>query len=255
MEKNAIKLAQMLELDTRKAQKFMDLISLSDMAALTTALNTGDMQSVKTIYSKYQSQIESNTDADAVRDHYEGLIKSGTEEQEALVSTADFFGITGEEVEAVVGIRQTQETAPFIPDEQVEAAYNNVQEMLDGKPSRGIITELNTWQRRMFYGLIPNAVAKVIQDTIDMTPIAVMQKHAKEMGYGEPAIKESEMSLAEMIEKIIEKELNKIKQKVEEEPVVMTMDLGTIQAKEEPEKPKVDDKTKKLIQSIVLRRF
>lgn len=251
MEKNTFKLSQILEIDGIKAQKLLDIISLSDAAAITTAINQNDTKTIRNIYVKYQSQLDSNVNASEVIDFFNDIMNTGTDQSEAIVQTADHFGVTGEEIEAIVADKPVQEEQqPFIPDAKVAHAYNNVQEMIAGKPSRGVITELNAWQRRMFYGLIPNNVAKVIQDTIDMTPIAVMQKHAKEMGYGEPAIKESEMSLAEMMEKIIEAELNRLKDvsdDEEEKPTIVTMDMGTIDP--------VDEKTKALIKSITSRKF
>lgn len=258
-----IKFAHKFGLDFTQAQNFLDAVSLSDFAALTTALNNGDSKTATGIYNKYKNHIN-KFDAKDVVDFYNQQLQDNPDDVDgAVANTADYFGITGEEVEQAINDQKpVQEgSTPYIADKQVKAAYENVIEMLEGKPSKKLVMELNTWQRRMMLGLIPAVVSKVMQKTIDMTPIEIMQKHAKEHGYGEPAIKESELSLSEMLETIIEKELHKLK---DVKPLEMPkdVDLEPLTGKDEIgneakplDTPKVDAKTKKLIDAITSKKF
>jgi hypothetical protein len=207
LNKNGIKLAQMLELDVKKVEKLFNVIGLSDLAALTTAINNDDMKTVQSIYNKYSNQLTTLPDAKEVQDFYADTQKSGS--KDPLADTADHFGIRGEDVEKLMAktesvVKEVEE--PFIPDAYVKAAFENVKEMLKGGKSKKQLTELSAWQRRMFYGLVPPTVAAVCQKTLDMTPIALMQKQAEISGVAEALV--GELSLHEMIENIIEHELN-----------------------------------------------
>lgn len=252
IDTNTIKLAKMLEIDSGKAMQLYDVVGLGELAALTTAINNNDIKTVKAIYSKYQQQINTNVDPNAVKDHYNQLINDEQQTpDEALINTADFFGITGEHVTSIIEPETTKESTPYIADPAVKNAYNNMHEMLEGKASRNVITELNAWQRRMFFGLVPTTVSKIMQKTLDMTPIAIMQKHAELMGYGEPAIRESELSLNSMLEKILESELANFNQTVIEDQLNDEDD----QEVENQELDQIDEKTRALIKSIVDRKF
>lgn len=253
LNRSALKLTKILDLNADKIKKLYDIIGLSDMAALTVALNTDDVKTIKAVYDKYASKLVELPSTKEVQNFYHDQIQvNARNEDEALADTADHFGITGEQVQELLGSVQESQarhkdvTCPVCQgegkrtvdgeskicfdcdglgdmpyqrflkfnhkneaiDPEVLACVENVKEMMQGGKSKKLICELNTWQRRMFYGLVPSVVSKVMQKTIDMTPIALMQKHAKLGGYGESAIVENELSLHEMIEAVIEHRLN-----------------------------------------------
>ncbi len=206
LNKNTIKLAQILEINKEEAAKLFDVMALSDLAALINALNADNKKVVVQIYSKYKDKIRTLPTSAEIKAYFNDLIQSGESEEEAKVITADFFGIREEDVNAL--LNEDTEVVFKVTDKDVLKAFKNVEEMQSGGKASGIITELNAWQRREFYGMIPPVVAKVIQGVIDLTPMKTMQAHAKANGYGEPALKEQELSLSEMKNKIIEKLLN-----------------------------------------------
>jgi len=111
-------------------------------------------------------------------------------------------------------VHEIYNTTNGVDDPEVLEAVKNIHEMKSGNPSKNLICELNAWQRRMMLGLIDPVTSKVIQDTLNMTPIALMQKHAELNGFGAVGIQESEMSLHQMMESLIEKSIIKINEAV-----------------------------------------
>ena len=261
INKNAIKLAQMLDLNVEKSSKLLNSMSLSDLAALTTAINSDDFLTVREIYNRYKHEIDDVATPAEVKQYYDVQLMQNPDQDEALASTADFYGIKGEDVERLLGryseSQKKDRNTVFIPDAGVARAYKNLQEILKGGKSDGSIVEncKRAWQRRMFYGMIPPSVSLVIQDVIDMTPIAVMQQYAKMHGYGEPALEESTMSLEAMMDKIIEDHLHNLDKESEDmENTIISMDMGTIEPEKEPEDKK-KGKLYSLIQKITKKRF
>lgn len=255
LNKSALKLTSILDLTLDQIKKLYDVISLHDQAALQIALNSDDKEAIKSIYSKYSSSLSSLPSSEEVQNFYHEQIQDNARDaDEALADTADHFGITGEQVQELLGdVTESLASHKDVPchlchgagrreidgeekvcmdcdglgdmpyqrfltykhvdeamDSEVLACIENIKEMLKGGKSKGLVCELNTWQRRMMYGYVPDVVSKVMQKTLDMTPVALMQKNAEIEGVGETSIHESDLTLHQMMEKIIESELNGI---------------------------------------------
>src|SRR5208282_2314341 len=121
-----------LDLNVNKANKLYDIIGFTDMAALTIAINNDDMSAIQSIYNKYKDQLVNLPDAKEVKDFYNHATQDYS--ADALADTADHFGIKGEDVENLLNADEGEPAneEPFIPDDGVKEAYNNIQEMLRG---------------------------------------------------------------------------------------------------------------------------
>ena len=246
LDKSVIRVAQILEIDVKKAEKFFDAISLSDMAGLTTAVAHNDDKTVKEIYDTYASQLVDLPSPDAIADYYEDQFELTSDSEAALANTADFFGVKEEDVTSALGDVVAKPVNSAIHDEKVVEAVKCVQTMIEGKPARKIISELNVWQRRMMYGLIPDSVAKIIKGVLDTTPLGLIKKQAELQGVAEISVTESQMSFQDMIENILSHVLKGFTEEVMQTQEELQVELT---------ESKLTDAQSKLIKSITTKRF
>ena len=258
MNKNVIRFAKILEIDVNQAEKLFDFMNLTDLAAVTVALNNNDETTIKDIYNKYKNQLLNMPDTEEIKEYYNTQLEN-FDSAEALTATADYFGIKEEDVtNAINHVLEPTVESIYIPDAQVKAVYERYKQVLEGKATKLNIMEVkNTWQRQMFYGLIPKVTADMIQKIIDLTPLKAAEEFNKThgLGVGNP-LEENKLGYNETLELLIAYKLQNINEDFSVDDIDITNDENDIDDVEEDMLVEPEDKkVKKLIDSIVSRKF
>lgn len=207
----AVALSHILAIPLEKSKKMIELTDLSEYMSIIDAIEDQDEKTIEEIYAKYEKRLKTasidKSFQQEIKDFYNAELKLTKDHQEALARTADQFGIKGEEVEEVVGAKESIEYENKFDKVVIESIKGIKQILSGGQVKQAILKEMNTRQRWAMYKQLPDKIANYIKNLDNLTPIEVMQKHAEVHGFQSLSPRQYNNSLENMKEEILKKEL------------------------------------------------
>lgn len=191
------KLSALFKANDAKIRAMLDGMELMDLANTVKAANDNNAKVLSDMFKKYKSVLTLPPKQE-IKDYYASIVNDAGD-NEALVQTADHFGIRGEDVETALseGFKNSF-------DKPIEESLRTVRNLLAGIDAEApILKELNMWQREMFYGLIPDIFANISREVSLLTPRQVIEEHAKIRGVALPGEIESNLSIETMADNIL----------------------------------------------------
>jgi len=208
----AQELADILEIDVEHAKDFVNSLTVSELAALNTNLENGNIDDIKSFFRDYKDTHGDESDLDieyAVRQNYQELLDKGYDKEVAASRTEKEFSLTKDDLESLLHGWSNEYTNEH--DSQINSVLEKIESLKKGIKLEGsILKGLNAQQIEEVIARSKHPIGEAISTTLALTQSQVRKLYSKSQGFNYGGLLENKLSSAAMRDSLLESELNKL---------------------------------------------